>query len=162
VFAAGAEWLASAHGKVIVWQPLSQPMGQAVDLAGRDLPGRDLPGRDLPGLGAGLRILVVEDEVLIAGMIEEALTELGCIVIGPTGRLDVALRLAQTEALDGAMLDVSIQGGSAVPVVERLRGRGVSVLVTSGGSDPGLAGTARLDKPFSAAALRRWVAALAR
>ena len=45
----------------------------------------------------GCRILVVEDETLIAVAIEEALQELGCVVIGPVARLDAALQLARDE-----------------------------------------------------------------
>ena len=44
---------------------------------------------------AGCRILVVEDEMLIAVMIEETLQDLGCVVVGPVAKLDAALRLAR-------------------------------------------------------------------
>ena len=47
---------------------------------------------------AGRRILVVEDETLIAVLIEELLQELGCVVVGPGSKLDAALRLASNEA----------------------------------------------------------------
>ena len=60
---------------------------------------------------AGCRILVVEDEMLIAVMIEETLQDLGCVVVGPVAKLDAALRLARDEALDAAILDVTIRGG---------------------------------------------------
>ena len=43
---------------------------------------------------AGCRVLVVEDETLIAVLIEQVLQELGCVVVGPVARLDAALRLA--------------------------------------------------------------------
>jgi two-component SAPR family response regulator len=55
---------------------------------------------------AGLRILVVEDEMLIAILIEVILQELGCHVVGPVSRLDAAMRLAHEEPLDAAILDV--------------------------------------------------------
>jgi len=54
---------------------------------------------------AGCRILVVEDEMLIAVMIEETLQDLGCVVVGPVARLDAALRLARDEVLDAAILN---------------------------------------------------------
>ena len=73
---------------------------------------------------AGCRILVVEDEMLIAMLIEETLQELGCVVVGPVARLDTALQLASEEALDAAMLDVTIRGGHVYPVAERLLARG--------------------------------------
>ena len=64
---------------------------------------------------ADLRILVVEDEVLIALEIEERLKGLGCEIVGPVGRLDRALELARSTALDGALLDVNVKGGRARP-----------------------------------------------
>lgn len=69
---------------------------------------------------AGLRILVVEDEMLIAVLIEEMLQGLGCHVVGPVSRLDAALRLAHEEPLDAAILDVRIRGGQVYPVAEEL------------------------------------------
>ena len=62
---------------------------------------------------ADLRILVVEDEVLIAVEIEERLQRLGCEIVGPVGRLESALELARSTALDGAVLDVNVKGGDA-------------------------------------------------
>ena len=67
---------------------------------------------------AGLRVLVVEDEMLIAVLIEEVLQGLGCHVVGPVSRLDAALRLAHEEPLDAAILDVRIRGGQVYPVAE--------------------------------------------
>lgn len=101
----------------------------------------------------GCRVLVVEDETLIAVLIEEALQELGCVVVGPVGRLDDALRLAGDEALDAAILDVTIRGGYVYPVAERLIGRNVPFVFASGYGDWALPETLRdrprLTKPFS-------------
>jgi CheY-like chemotaxis protein len=69
---------------------------------------------------AGLRILVVEDEVFIAWEIEERLQRLGCEVVGPVGHLEHALQLARSTALDGALLDVNIKGGVVYPVAAEL------------------------------------------
>jgi CheY-like chemotaxis protein len=66
---------------------------------------------------AGLRILLVEDEMLIAILIEDLLQGLGCHVVGPVSRLDAALRLAHREALDAAILDVCIRGGQVYPLL---------------------------------------------
>ena len=68
----------------------------------------------------GCRILVVEDETLIAVVIEEILQELGCVVVGVVARLDAALRLARDEVLDLAVLDVTIRGGHVELVAEQL------------------------------------------
>ncbi len=59
----------------------------------------------------GRRILVVEDEMLLAMDIEATLNALGCVVVGPTGKLETAMKLADVETLDAAVLDVTIRGG---------------------------------------------------
>lgn len=102
---------------------------------------------------ANRRILVVEDHMLIAVLIEEALQELDCIVVGPVSKMETALHLANSEALDAAVLDVNIRGGHAYEVAERLRTRGVPFLLTSVYADWALPaafrGRQRLNKPFT-------------
>ena len=102
---------------------------------------------------ADRRILVVEDDMLIAMLIEQVLQDLGCIVVGPVGRLDAALRLAGSEALDAAILDVNIRGGPVYPVAEQLRTRGIPFVLASGYGDWALPaafrGQPRLTKPFT-------------
>jgi CheY-like chemotaxis protein len=102
---------------------------------------------------AGCRILVVEDEMVIAMMIEEALQDLGCVVVGPVAKLDAALRLARDEALDAAILDVTIRGGQVFPVAEHLLARGIPFVLASGYGDWALPETLqnqlRLTKPFT-------------
>nr|WP_223861368.1 response regulator [Geminicoccus harenae] len=97
--------------------------------------------------------MVVEDETLIALLIEETLQDLGCVVVGPVGRLDKALQLASQEALDAAVLDVTIRGGHVFPVAEQLLARGVPFLLASGYGDwalpEALQGKPRLAKPFT-------------
>ncbi len=102
---------------------------------------------------AGRRILVVEDDMMIAVLIEQVLQELGCVVVGPVGKLDAALRLAGSEALDAAILDVNIRGSEVYPVAERLRTRGVPFVLASGYGDWALPeafrNQPRLTKPFT-------------
>ncbi|GEO43001.1 response regulator [Skermanella aerolata] len=113
---------------------------------------------------AGCRILVVEDELLIAVMIEEALQDLGCVVVGPAAKLDDALRLAREETLDGAVLDVTIRGGRVYPVTECLRARGIPFVLASGYGDwalpEDLQDHARLTKPFTADELEKHISLL--
>ena len=101
---------------------------------------------------AGLRILVVEDEMLIAVLIEEMLQGLGCQVVGPVSRLDAALRLAHEEPLDAAILDVRIRGGQVYPVAEELLARNIPFVLASGYGDwalpENLQHQPRLTKPF--------------
>ena len=102
---------------------------------------------------AGLRVLVVEDDMLIAIYITEVLQDLGCVVVGPVSKLDAALRIADDEAMDAAILDVNIRGGHVFPVAERLRARGVPFALASGYGDWALPeafrNQPRLTKPFT-------------
>jgi CheY-like chemotaxis protein len=106
---------------------------------------------------AGLRILVVEDEVFIAWEIEERLQRLGCEVVGPVGHLEHALQLARSTALDGALLDVNIKGGVVYPVAAELLARQVPVVFASGYAPGTLPAVFRdlpcLRKPFGAGQL---------
>jgi DNA-binding NarL/FixJ family response regulator len=58
----------------------------------------------------GLRVLVVEDEMMVSMLIEDMLGELGCEVVGPASRLDEAMLLAKEAELDCAVLDVNLGG----------------------------------------------------
>jgi DNA-binding response OmpR family regulator len=102
---------------------------------------------------AGRRILVVEDEMMIAILLEESLRALGCIVVGPVGKLEDAVRLATAETLDAAVLDITIRGGQVFPVAEILARRGVPFVLSSGYSDwvlpEAMQGKPRLTKPFT-------------
>ena len=80
----------------------------------------------------GLRVLLVEDDVLIAMEMEDWLNELGCEVIGPFGRLDEAMASARDAELDGAILDLNLRGESSSPLIEDLDNRGVPVVLCSG------------------------------
>ncbi|HLL59345.1 MAG TPA: response regulator, partial [Allosphingosinicella sp.] len=65
-----------------------------------------------------LRILIVEDEMLVAMNIEDMLLDLGHEVAGLAGRLEPALALAQEANFDAAMLDVNLAGQPSFPVAE--------------------------------------------
>ena len=108
---------------------------------------------------ADLRILVVEDEVLIALEIEERLQRLGCEIVGPVGRLERALELARSTALDGALLDVNVKGGLVYPVAEELLARKVPVVLSTGYGPNTLPPVFRdlpyLRKPFGAGQLEK-------
>ena len=112
----------------------------------------------------GCRILVVEDDMMIALHVEEALQSLGCIVVGPVGKLPVALCLAADEPLDAAILDVTIRGGQTFPVAERLAARDIPFVFASGYGDWALPEAfrdqPRLTKPFTTRDLEARVRAL--
>lgn len=111
-------------------------------------------------LVAGLRLLVVEDEALVAMLIEDLLRDLGCTVIGPVGSVVRALDLLRREALDGALLDVNLGDGEwSYPVADALAARGVPfVFLTGYGQgdvNPRHAATGVLQKPLAPATLAR-------
>ncbi len=79
------------------------------------------------------RVLVVEDEYLLADDLRQTLEGLGIEVVGPVASVAQALDLLQSaDALDGAVLDVNLQGDSVFPVLDLLRERGVPFLLTTG------------------------------
>ena len=111
----------------------------------------------------GLRLLVVEDEPLIAMMISDMLQDFGCRVVGPAGCVAHALDLIEREAVDGGLLDVSLRGGQrSYPVAETLRQRGIPFAFVTGYGEAGLIAHFRgirvLQKPFVADHLRRIIA----
>ncbi len=78
------------------------------------------------------RILVVDDEVLAALDVEDALIEAGFCVVGPAHRLDQALAFARDGELDAAVLDVNLAGVQVWPVADLLFGRGVPIVLLTG------------------------------
>ena len=81
---------------------------------------------------AGKRVLVVEDEMLVALLVEDILAEAGCIVIGPFARVGDALAAVHTEVADLALLDVNVAGEKVFPVAHALEKRGVPFLFLTG------------------------------
>lgn len=82
--------------------------------------------------GPALRVLVVEDETLIAMDIETMLTRLGCSVVGPVPTVARALALLDREEPDFAILDVNLGPERSTTVAEALRERGVPFALATG------------------------------
>jgi CheY-like chemotaxis protein len=103
------------------------------------------------------RILVVEDEAVIAMLVEDMVLDFGSEVVGPAAKMDEALRLASHAALDAAILDVNVSGAVVFPVADVLRSRGVPIIFAtgygSGGLPPRFQKDPALSKPFSFEAL---------
>jgi CheY-like chemotaxis protein len=98
------------------------------------------------------RVLVVEDEVMVAMYVEELLSDLGYdTVIVATG-LDQALSLARETAFDFAVLDINLNGHQSFPVADVLRARGIPFLFASGYGSKGVndnyKDAVRIQKPF--------------
>jgi DNA-binding response OmpR family regulator len=81
---------------------------------------------------ANKRILLVEDEVIIAMMLEDMITELGGIVVGPASTLDSGMALATNELVDGAILDVNLGAGNSYAIADILAARNIPFLMATG------------------------------
>jgi CheY-like chemotaxis protein len=106
---------------------------------------------------AGRRILLVEDELLVAMMLEDVLRGEGCVLVGPVGRVEAALTAAREERLDAAILDVNLAGVRVDPIARALAERKIPFVFTTG-YDRGMlpaehANRPTLAKPFKPAQL---------
>ncbi|MFW5654505.1 MAG: HWE histidine kinase domain-containing protein, partial [Roseicyclus sp.] len=81
------------------------------------------------------KILVVEDEYLVAEETAEGLRGAGCTVSGPVATLLDALRIAAADDLDAAVLDINLRGDLVWPVAHALRARGIPLILCTGYSD---------------------------
>ncbi|HEY5289834.1 MAG TPA: response regulator [Caulobacteraceae bacterium] len=115
----------------------------------------------------GRRVLLVEDEAMIAMLLEDMLGDLGCHVVGPAYALAPALALAAgSDPIDVAILDVNLAGRPVFEVADALRARRVPMIFSTGYGETGLRdvdqGAPVLGKPFRAgelaAALRQALA----
>ena len=101
---------------------------------------------------SGRRVLLVEDEVMVAWALEDMLAELGCTVVGPAARVDQALAMIEAEAVDAVVLDVNLNGERSYPVADALAARGVPFVFSTGynknGLHAGYLGFPMLQKPF--------------
>jgi len=89
-----------------------------------------------------LRILIVEDEMTIALLMEDMLVELGHDVVGMAMRLPQALELARSLSFDLAIIDVNLDGLVSFPVADVLRDRRVPFIFATG------YGAAGIDLPY--------------
>ena len=98
------------------------------------------------------KVLVVEDDALIAMLLEDMLAELGFEVVGPATRLRGALELAERQSFDIAILDVHLGSEQSFPVADVLRLRGIPFIFATGygadGLNAGYRQTVTLQKPF--------------
>jgi CheY-like chemotaxis protein len=106
-----------------------------------------------PKLLAGKRVLIVEDNLIIAMTIEDFLLECGCIVVGPCSNVAQAMEAVRAEAPDLAVLDVNLGGETAYPIAFALAERRIPFVFTSGYGDqaipPGHADWKVCAKPFT-------------
>jgi PAS domain S-box-containing protein len=83
-------------------------------------------------VGLRKRVLLVEDESLIAMMMEQTLTDLGYDVVGPFGTVREAIEAIESEPVDAAILDINLGGEMAYPIARILQGREVPFVFMTG------------------------------
>jgi DNA-binding NtrC family response regulator len=107
----------------------------------------------------GRRILIAEDEAMIALDLESVLQDLGCEIIGPVANVEDIVEQCEAHHPDGALLDINLRGKQVFAVLPRLIQQGVPVIITSGYDDVTLIPQdfrelPRISKPFNQTALR--------
>lgn len=106
-------------------------------------------------------MLVVEDEALIALVLQDMLEEFGCEVVGPAATVDEARAFSETPLFDLAILDVRLNGDVVFPVAERIAAGGRPIIIATGGGGDDLPATLRpssvLTKPYAAEAVEQAV-----
>jgi CheY-like chemotaxis protein len=94
--------------------------------------GDDLaPSRPL----TGLRLLLVEDEAMIAMDMEDLISDLGAEVVGPFARLRDALHALKHEPIHGAVLDIHLDHETTFPLADALLERADPLIFVSGDAD---------------------------
>ncbi|WP_162937741.1 PAS domain S-box protein [Indioceanicola profundi] len=125
-----------------------------------DAPTPELVLRDGGIAGPVQRILIVEDSALVALDLQLTVEAEGWTAVGPVARLERALEQARKGEIDGAILDINLDGHESFPVADILRDRGVPFIFSTG-YDRGTMLPERfrdvpvLQKPFAQDALRR-------
>ncbi len=111
---------------------------------------------------SALRVLIAEDNFLIGDLIAQILGDAGCEIVGPFEELGEVLGAVRQGLLDGAVLDLELNGACVLPAAAALAERDIPfILATGRGNSAGLPGLlARapfLSKPFEAAQLQKLV-----
>ncbi|MDO9503141.1 response regulator [Falsiroseomonas sp.] len=98
------------------------------------------------------RVLVIEDEALVAMLVEDALLDAGFQVLGPAATVEEALRFLEGERPDAVVLDLNLAGETSTPVADLLAARGIPYVIATGygasGLPPGHQNAMVLAKPY--------------
>ncbi|MDD2877324.1 MAG: response regulator [Acidiphilium sp.] len=84
---------------------------------------------------SGKRVMIVDDEPMIALLLGSALEDEGCLLVGPFTGVAAARDAAHNETLDFALLDVNVADGKVYPIAETLEARGIPFMLLSGYGD---------------------------
>lgn len=101
-----------------------------------------------------LRVLIVEDELLISMMLEEMLEDFGCSVVGPCADVGSALEMCRSGGFDVALVDMNLGGFEATPIIEVLETGNIPYALSTGAEISG-ADVPQLRKPFNLNDLQR-------
>lgn len=120
----------------------------------------------MPQLARPLRVLLVEDEALIAMILEEMIAEVGCTVLGPAATIDAALALVgEATSADCALLDINLGAAPSWPIADALIAKGVPFAFVSGygkaGLEPRFQDATVLSKPIDTTHLEAWLERIA-
>jgi len=147
-------------GKVeLLWRPqglkvrldiLKGAQHRATDNAPTYRPG--LPIEESPAL-RDQRVLIVEDEAVVAMELTRVLTAAGAKVVGPAGTIEEALVLLDDQPIDRALLDVNLGGRLITPVARALTRRRIPFVYLTGYQEPDVDGGPILRKPVAASIL---------
>ena len=123
--------------------------------------------RDAHQLFTRRRLLIVEDELLIALELQRIVEQLGGAVVGPAGSVEGALELLSETTPDAALLDANLREGRVTPVAQACRDRSIPfALVTGYGrlelDEPLLQSAPRAHKPFDRRAIHKVLATVLR
>jgi DNA-binding response OmpR family regulator len=88
--------------------------------------------------GDARKVLVVEDEALVAMLVEDALLDAGFGVIGPAATVEEAMALLDHERPDAVVLDLNLAGETSTPVADLLAARGIPYVIATGYGASGL------------------------
>jgi DNA-binding response OmpR family regulator len=105
----------------------------------------------------GKRVLIVEDEFLVAAMLEDELIDRGATIVGPAASLAEGMRLVENGGFDLAVIDWNLDGEHSTPIAEALREAGVPFVISTGYGmvPPQFAAFPLLAKPYDPAELVR-------
>ena len=131
------------EGKAVFdWRPeglqcsLAVPRGNKIEPPGHHHVGHAVQGDDRPALplqlATGNRVLLVEDEILVAMMMKDILSELGFSVVGPFARLTEAIAAAVHDEIDAGIIDVNLGGEFVYPVADVLAARKIPFVFVTG------------------------------
>ena len=116
------------------------------------------------GALAGVRILVVDDDVLNASLLADLLQSDGCIIEGPVGDLDSTTDLARTRDIAVALLDINLDDQVVYPAADVLMTRRIPFIFMTGSLrqilPPRFQGTPMVSKPFKYHHVREAIAGI--